>query len=45
MNQPEDYLYDEIGAKLEVGYVERDNEELFNSLSLWYKTFILGEIK
>ena len=39
------YIYDEIGAKLEVGYVERDNEELFNSLSLWYKTFILGEIK
>lgn len=45
MNQPDDYLYDEIGAKLEVGYVERDNEELFNSLSLWYRTFVKGEFK
>ncbi|MDO4301362.1 MAG: DUF6145 family protein [Clostridia bacterium] len=45
MNQPDDYLYDEIGAKLEVGYVERDNEELLKSLSLWYKTFIKGEVK
>lgn len=45
MNQPDDYLYDEIGAKLEVGYAERDNEELFRSLSLWYKTFIKGEVK
>lgn len=45
MNQPDDYLYDEIGAKLEVGYVERENEKLFNSLSLWYKTFVIGEVK
>ncbi len=43
--RPDDYLYDEIGAKLEVGYVERDNEELFNSLSLWYRTFVKGEFK
>lgn len=45
MNQPEDYLYDEISAKLEVGYVEKDNEELFKSLSLWYRAFIKGDIK
>ncbi len=43
MNQPDDFLYDEIGAKMEVGYVERENEELFHSLSLWYRTFIKGE--
>lgn len=42
MNSPEDYLYDEIGAKLEVGYAERDNEELWKSLSLWYRTFFKG---
>ncbi len=45
MNQPEDYLYDEIAAKYEVGFVERENEELFSSLSLWYKTFFKGELR
>ena len=43
MNQADDLLYDEIAAKLELGYVERDNEELFSSLSLWYKTFMIGD--
>ncbi len=44
MNLPDDLLYDEIGAKLEVNQVENENQELFNSLSLWYRTFILKEI-
>lgn len=42
-SQPDDFLYDEIGAKMEVGYVERENEKLFHSLSLWYRTFIKGD--
>ncbi len=45
MNQSDDFLYDDIGAKLEVGYTEKNNEELFNSLSLWYKTFVKGMMK
>lgn len=44
MNSPEDFLYDDIGAKLEVNQVERENKELFNSLSLWYKTFIIKDL-
>lgn len=45
LNQPDDFLYDDIGAKYEVGCVERENEELFKSLSLWYKTFIKGIVE
>lgn len=42
MNQGDDYLYDEIGARLEVNNTEEEYAETFQSLSLWYKTFILG---
>jgi len=31
-----DLNYDEIGAKLEVNYLEKDREELWDSLKLWY---------
>lgn len=44
MNDPNDFLYDDIGAKLEVIQTEKENEELFNSLTLWYRTFILKNI-
>lgn len=44
MNAPDDFLYDDIGARFEAAQVERENRELFNSLVLWYKTFILKEI-
>lgn len=44
LSDAEDFLYDDIGAKLEVNQVERDNQELFSSLTLWYKTMILKEI-
>lgn len=45
MNSPDDFMYDDIGAKLEVIQVEKENKELFNSVSLWYKTFVLKDIK
>ncbi|MGN1317807.1 MAG: DUF6145 family protein [Lachnospirales bacterium] len=45
LNSPDDFLYDEIGAKLELMQVEKENQELFSSLTLWYKTFILKDIK
>ncbi len=45
MNAPDDFLYDDIGAKLEVNQVEKENAELFNSLTLWYKAFVIKDIK
>lgn len=39
----EDYLYDEIGSGLLVSEVRRRRQELFKSLSLYYRVFILHE--
>ena len=39
----EDYLYDEIGSGLLVSEVRRKKQEMFESLSLYYKVFILHE--
>ena len=39
----EDLLYDEIGAALKIRSLQRDKEELFRSLEMYYKVFILGE--
>ena len=39
----EDYLYDEIGSGLLVSEVRRRRQELFESLSLYYRVFILHE--
>ena len=36
-------LYDEIGAALKIRSLQRDKEELFRSLEMYYKVFILGE--
>lgn len=40
---PEDYLYDEIGSGLLVNQIRRKRQELFESLSLYYRAFILKE--
>lgn len=40
---PEDYLYDDIGSGLLVSEVRRKRQELFESLSLYYKAVILHE--
>ena len=39
----EDYLYDEVGSGLLVGEVRRKRQDLFESLRLYYKVFILHE--
>lgn len=39
----EDYLYDEVGSGLLVGEVRRKRQEMFESLSLYYRVFILHE--
>lgn len=39
----EDYLYDEIGSGLLVSEVRRKRVELFESLSLYYRAFVLHE--
>jgi len=36
-----DYIYDEIGAKLEIDKLIREDKKLITSLELWYKIFIL----
>ena len=40
----EDLLYDEIGAGLLVKEVQRKRQELFESLELFYKTFVVGKM-
>ena len=37
-----DLLYDEIGAVLKIKKLRNENTELFESLELFYKVFILG---
>ena len=39
----QDYYYDEIGSGLLVREIRRKKQELFESLSLYYKVVILGE--
>lgn len=34
-----DFCCDEIGAKLEIERLKRENRELFESLEVWYKLF------
>ena len=38
-----DYNYDDIGAKLLIGRLQEEKEELFTSLELFYRIFVLGE--
>ena len=40
---PEDYLYDEIGSGLLISEIRRKRQELFESLSLYYRTVFLKE--
>lgn len=35
----DDFLCDEIGAKLEIEKIKRENKDLISSLTLWYKLF------
>jgi hypothetical protein len=37
-----DYLYDEIGSVLKVKELQRDKQELLESLQMFYKIIILG---
>lgn len=40
-----DYMYDEIGAKLEIDKLIRREKDLINSLELWYKVFVIKDSK
>lgn len=37
-----DLLYDDIGSVLKIKQLQRDRQELFHSLEIYYKIFILG---
>lgn len=39
----EDVLYDEIGSGLLVGEIRRNRQELFESLKMYYRMFVLKE--
>lgn len=39
----EDILYDEIGSGLMVKEIQKSKKELFESLTLYYKCFVLNE--
>ncbi|HKM22723.1 MAG TPA: DUF6145 family protein [Lachnospiraceae bacterium] len=43
MADPGDLLYDEVGSALLVKEIQRKRQELLESLSLFYKVFILKE--
>ena len=38
-----DLLYDEIGGVLKIKQIQREQEELFESLEMFYRVFCLGE--
>ncbi len=38
-----DILYDEIGSVLKIKQLQREKEELFESLEMFYRVFCLGE--
>ncbi len=40
---PDDLLYDEVSSGLLVGEIRRNRQELLESLSLYYRVFILHE--
>ncbi|WP_250278819.1 DUF6145 family protein [[Clostridium] colinum] len=41
----DDFLCDEIGAKLEIEKIKRENKNLISSLTLWYKIFNSTNLK
>ncbi len=39
----DDVFYDDIGAKLEIQKLHRDNRDFFEALTNWYKVFVIGK--
>lgn len=39
----DDFLYDEIGSALKIKQIQSERQELFQSLELFYRIFVLGE--
>ena len=42
-HKEDDFLFDEIGSVLKIKQIQREKEELFQSLKLFYKVFFLEE--
>lgn len=42
-SQEGDFMYDEIGSVLKIKQVQREKQELLESLEMYYKVFFLGE--
>ena len=43
-SQENDFMYDEIGGELKIKQLLRDKQELFQSLELYYKIFVNGDL-
>lgn len=41
--QENDFLFDEIGSVLKIKEIQREKQELLESLEIYYKTVFLGE--
>ncbi len=41
--EEDDILYDEIGSVLKIKQLQNEKSELFESLEMFYKVFVLGE--
>ena len=41
--EEDDILYDEIGSVLKIKQLQREKEELLESLEMYYRVFYLGE--
>jgi hypothetical protein len=39
----QDFMFDEIGSGLKIKEIQREKQELLESLELFYRTFYLGE--
>lgn len=44
MAKEDDLLYDEIGSHLKIKQMQRDKQELFESIETFYRVMILGEV-
>ena len=42
-SEENDFMFDEIGSRLKIKELQRDKQDLLQSLQLYYKVFFLGE--
>lgn len=43
MSQPDDFLFDEIGSRLKIKEIQRNQQDLLESLQMFYRVFVQKE--